>query len=111
MTIGASRQTDLSHGSTAPAARRPRALHAAPPATPLRNRISRSPLSRRDRRPDSGNLLERYRSLAISSGLSGWPPLTRAQKVDWLRSMERAQISCTWLCISGERLPNTGPVS
>ena len=67
MTIGASREHDVAHGSTASAPRRPRALHAAPPSTALRDRAFRSPLSRRDRRPDPGTLLDRYRSLAISS--------------------------------------------
>jgi exopolysaccharide biosynthesis polyprenyl glycosylphosphotransferase len=67
MTIGASRENDLAYGSTDSAPRPPRALHAAPPATALRDRGLRSPLGRRGRRPDSGNLLARYRSLAISS--------------------------------------------
>jgi len=67
MTIGASRENDLAYGSTDSAPRRPRPLHAAPPATALRDRGLRSPLGRRGRRPDSGNLLARYRSLAISS--------------------------------------------
>jgi hypothetical protein len=71
MTIGASRENVHTSGSTAPAPRRPRALHAAPPATPLRNRAFRSPLSRRGRRVDPGNLLDRYRSLAISSDAAG----------------------------------------
>src|SRR4051812_16524312 len=59
MTIGASRESRLTaHSSPAAPSRRARALHAAQPV------VSR----RRDRRRvETGNLLDRYRSLAISS--------------------------------------------
>jgi exopolysaccharide biosynthesis polyprenyl glycosylphosphotransferase len=64
MTISASREGELVRGSRISPPRRPRALHAAPPAASLR---SRTPLGRRERRPDPGTLLDRYRGLAISS--------------------------------------------
>jgi hypothetical protein len=73
MTIGASRDSDLTLTSPVAVPRRHRALHAAPAATPVRSRAVRSPLTvrdrrdRRHRRADAGTLIDRYRSLAISS--------------------------------------------
>jgi exopolysaccharide biosynthesis polyprenyl glycosylphosphotransferase len=73
MTIGASRDSDLTLTSPVAVPRRHRALHAAPAATPVRSRAARSPLTvrdrrdRRHRRADAGTLIDRYRSLAISS--------------------------------------------